>query len=48
MLIAEGTMHEGMLVHYVRLGRKLKLCRIIIGVIGLKVREVISRVRPGV
>jgi hypothetical protein len=48
MLIAEGTMHKGMLVHHVRLGHKLELCRIIIGVIGLKVREVISRVRPRV
>jgi hypothetical protein len=46
MLIAEGTMHEGMLVYHVRPGCKLELYRIVVSVIGLKVREAMSRVRP--
>jgi hypothetical protein len=46
VLIVEGTMHKSMLVHHVRLGYKLELYRIVIGAIGLKVGEAISRVRP--
>jgi hypothetical protein len=45
VLIAEGTVHKGMLMCHVRLGCKLELCRIVVGMIGSKVGEAMSRVR---
>jgi hypothetical protein len=48
MLVTEGLVHESMPVSHVGLGHKLEFGGVTVCAVGVKVRETVSRIRPGV